>query len=136
MRQFDHQHRTSLTLAWLALSAATMLNRSPESITEAQGTAAKPVIFTSEADNGSGQQSGKAVHRGDGHLNYTTVRYAGWNAINLTVTLVRTGGQVFIENSSFMDDSGFGMVISAKQSIKYAWSIIILLPTMLSIEFS
>ncbi|MFN8487820.1 MAG: hypothetical protein U0350_09530 [Caldilineaceae bacterium] len=37
---------------------------------EAQGTAAKPVIFTSEADNGSGQWSGIWFNGGDGHLNH------------------------------------------------------------------
>ncbi|MCB0254606.1 MAG: right-handed parallel beta-helix repeat-containing protein, partial [Anaerolineae bacterium] len=44
---------------------------------EALGTPSQPVTFTSVADSGSGQWPGLAFDGGTGHLQHTTVRYAG-----------------------------------------------------------
>jgi hypothetical protein len=83
------------------------------------GTAANPIVFTSEANNAPGQWSGIWFNGGTGHLNYTIVRYAGWsastNASNVVVQLVPAGGEVRIENSQITDGQYYGMEIYASE---------------------
>jgi hypothetical protein len=79
------------------------------------GTAANPIVFTSEANNGLGQWSGIWFNGGTGHLNYAIVRYAGWSAPNIVVQLVPAGGEVRIENSQIVEGYDFAMEIYASE---------------------
>jgi hypothetical protein len=78
----------------------------------AVGTAANPAVFTSEADNGSGQWQGMLFDGGTGYLNHTIVRYAGaFSVPSIAVQLLPSGGEVRIENSQIRESASGGLYI-------------------------
>ena len=82
----------------------------------ANGTAANPVVFTSQANNGIGQWRGVVFNGGTGHLNHTIVRYAGnFGVPNIEVLSVPTGGEVRIENSEIAEAADYAMWISTTE---------------------
>jgi hypothetical protein len=79
----------------------------------AVGTAANPVVFTSEADNGPEQWQGILFNGGTGQLNQAIVRYGGaFGTTNIEVLSVLAGGEVRIENSQIAQSSGYAMWIA------------------------
>jgi uncharacterized repeat protein (TIGR01451 family) len=74
------------------------------------GTPAQPITFTSQSDTGRYQWEGLVFDEGTGHMDHTTVRYAGRNNqvpdvqyANIVVTGV-LDGQVRIENSHVLSE--------------------------------
>lgn len=77
----------------------------------AQGTAAQPIIFTSEANTSGGQWDGlwfsaASGNVGKGTLDYVDIRYGGDNYANL---YLYTGANVTLTNSTIESSSGYGI---------------------------
>ena len=87
---------------------------------EAAGTAANPIIFTSELDTDINQWDGIHFNGGTGHLKHTIVRYGGDNfgasrRSNIYIRDIPLNGEIFIENSQIHYSGSYPLTIQADE---------------------